>query len=524
MGTFFVYSLKAGLCLAVFYLLYKLLLSKETFHAFNRRVIILIMLLSLAVPLVHITVDGTQYMANGIVQVEEMLMQTEVLTTENSHRGLTTPQVLFLIYIIGVVAFVASNVLSVARLRRLIGRGRVEQERGGMKLVVIDEDISPFSWFGYIVISSTDYRENARFIITHETAHVRRRHSVDILLCNILITFQWYNPAAWLLKQELQDIHEYEADSEVLRCGIDAKHYQLLLIRKAVGEKLFSMANNMNHNSLKKRITMMKTKQSNAWNRLKAAAVIPVAAITVVAFASPKAETAARTIEVESNDMVATVAQPLTEVAAKADIATNKNPVAAVSKNSNEAATAQDTISRKTVYSVVDEPPQFPGGMLALMTFLRDKTKYPAAAVKNKIQGSVIVQFIVNADGTINPPTVVKSIAPELDAEAKRVVTLMPKWQPGRKDGKAVNTKYTMPITFRLQPDKAAKTENTEQATSAEKKMVYVIDGNKSTEAEMRSLDPNKIKEIQVIKKGEDAVQKYGEEARDGAILITTKK
>lgn len=294
MGLFFVYSIKVALCLAGFYLVYKALLSRETFHSFNRFMLMAVVIASLALPFLHI--DSQAAVSTGFVAVEEMIMQDEV-ASGNAESHLTVLQILFVIYIIGVAVFLAKDIASIVSLRRLIGKGRMIKGDDGITTIVIDEDIAPFSWFNYIVISATDYRENPRDIITHEMAHIHHRHSLDILLCNLLITFQWYNPAAWLIKKELQDIHEYEADEEVLNRGIDAQHYQLLLIRKAVGERLFSMANNMNHNSLKKRIRMMKATKSNPWNRMKAVVTIPMAAIAVMAFASPKAETMATTIE-----------------------------------------------------------------------------------------------------------------------------------------------------------------------------------------------------------------------------------
>ena len=121
----------------------------------------------------------------------------------------------------------------------------------------------------FVVISEKDLKENREEILTHEYAHIRKRHSIDLLIADICIFFQWFNPASWLLKQELQNIHEFEADESVIAQGIDAKKYQLLLIKKAVGTRLYSMANSFNHSSLKKRITMMLKKKSNPWARLK---------------------------------------------------------------------------------------------------------------------------------------------------------------------------------------------------------------------------------------------------------------
>ena len=152
----------------------------------------------------------------------------------------------------------------------------------GIHLILTDKPVVPFSWMRTIVISRKDFEESGIEIMTHEMAHIRARHSVDMLICSFCVILQWFNPAVWLLKQELENIHEYEADESVINHGIDAKHYQLLLIKKAVGSQRFtSMANSFNHSKLKKRITMMLKRKSNPWARLKYLYVLPLTAVAV---------------------------------------------------------------------------------------------------------------------------------------------------------------------------------------------------------------------------------------------------
>src|ERR1035437_8970837 len=139
-----------------------------------------------------------------------------------------------------------------------------------------------------IVVSSKDLNDNKDIILTHELAHIRLGHSWDLLATDLCILVQWFNPAAWLLRQELQTVHEFEADDKVLQKGIDAKKYQLLIIEKAVGTRLYSMANSFNHGSLKKRITMMLKEKSSPWARAKYAVVLPLAAVALLGFAQPE--------------------------------------------------------------------------------------------------------------------------------------------------------------------------------------------------------------------------------------------
>ena len=309
MGLFFIYSLKVAFCLIAFYLVFKLLLSKETFHTFNRWVLLLVMVVSILLPWLKVTTAEPTAIAEGMISLESIIASAEVVN-DDTQEGLSAIQLLFIIYIIGIAVFFLREVVSIVRLFRLIRRGTpltTEQagvSQHGVRVVVMKNEIAPFSWFRHVVLSEKDFRENPREILTHELAHIRLGHSWDVAVCNLLIIFQWWNPAAWLLKRELQNVHEFEADEAVINRGVDAKQYQLLLIRKSVGERLFSMANNLNHQSLKKRITMMTTKKSSPWQKAKVLVALPMAALAVVAFANPDVERVAEQVETESQAVV----------------------------------------------------------------------------------------------------------------------------------------------------------------------------------------------------------------------------
>lgn len=309
MGLFFIYSLKVAFCLIAFYLVFKLLLSKETFHTFNRWVLLLVMVVSLLLPWLKVTTAEPTAIAEGMISLESIIASAEVVN-DDTQEGLSAIQLLFIIYIIGIAVFFLREVVSVVRLFRLIRRGtpltakQAGVSQHGVRVVVMKNEIAPFSWFRHVVLSEKDFRENPREILTHELAHIRLGHSWDVAVCTLLIIFQWWNPAAWLLKRELQNVHEFEADEAVINRGVDAKQYQLLLIRKSVGERLFSMANNLNHQSLKKRITMMTTKKSSPWQKAKVLVALPMAALAVVAFANPDVERVAEQVETESQAVV----------------------------------------------------------------------------------------------------------------------------------------------------------------------------------------------------------------------------
>ena len=520
MGLFFIYSIKVALCLTAFYMLYKLLLSRDTLFGFNRAVLLCMAAVSLVLPAVHFADGGHNAVASGFVVVEDAIVTA--VTSEPRHSGLTPAQACFAIYVLGVAFFLCREAWSLVGLRRLIRSGRIADYDDGVRTVVVPGEAAPFSWFGYIVINEKDYADHPEYILAHERAHIARCHSVDILLCDLLIAFQWYNPAAWLIKAELQSVHEYEADRAVLSSGVDAAGYQLLLIRKAVGDRLFSLANNLNQCSLKKRITMMEKRNSNPWSRLKVLAALPVAAFAVAAFATPKAESLSNEIKAESEALVAKVTE-----SAKSDTLKGKPVGVLVSKidgkdlpaivedpDDGGATPVADGDPDGKAYDVVEEMPQYPGGIEAMMTFLRDNLKYPAELAEQNIQGRVIVQFVVDKDGNVTNPTVKRSVDPQLDAEALRVVKAMPKWTPGKKNGQAVSVKYTMPVMFAL----SAKNDKKDGLTKA----YYLIDGKHVDD--ISNIKPQDIESIEVFKDKKNTVDKYGPAARHGVVSVKMKK
>lgn len=419
------YQVKAGLCLVVFYLLFKLLLSRDTLHRFNRILLLALAVVAMLMPWVPL--PTTTNSGTAVIDIGPLTAVPYVaLPTQQSGHALPGLQPLDLIYYIGAAMVLLWQLWSVWRLRRLMSTEvSSTDEADGMRVHVLRGDVAPFSYFRHIVIGETDMRSNPREILTHERAHNRLGHSLDLMLMNVLTVVQWWNPASWLLRRELQQIHEYEADEAVLKEGVDARQYQLLLIRKSVGNQLFSMANNLNHNSLKQRIRMMKKQKQSPWLGLKVLAMVPVAAVLAVA-CGQKSDNAD---------------EPLT-VGVEVPSEGTSPEVAVVGYESAEAG---------QVFDVVDQMPEYPGGTAELMKFLSQNLKYPKEAEAAKEEGRVIVTFVVETDGRVSDARVVKGVSPLLDAEALRVVQAMPAWTSGRQNGEAVRVKYTIPVTFKLQ-------------------------------------------------------------------------
>ena len=296
MEPFLLYLLKSGSCLAVFYICFKLLLSGDTFFRFNRWILLVGTALCLALPFCRIPMAQPSPLSAPVNRLETLwldepaesgLPASEADPVET--QGWDWSVVVGGIYFAGCYVSLLLTLLSFYRMKRLAKEGRRIRSTHET-LVILPHAMAPFSWGRSIFLSEEDYREHPDEILAHERMHLRCRHSADLLYMEAVCLLQWFNPAVWLLKRELRDIHEYEADEGVLNQGIDATKYQLLLVKKAVGSRLYSLANSFNHSKLKKRITMMLKRRSNKWGRLKLALLIPVGLAALSAFARPETE------------------------------------------------------------------------------------------------------------------------------------------------------------------------------------------------------------------------------------------
>lgn len=386
MGIFIAYMIKSGFCLLLFYLLYKWQLAKETFFRLNRIMLLGFWILAFLLPAIPLVNWGNTDLPAGLdVNRPEILNSLTNISlsaeTNTDHQAFIWTWLICTGYIVGVVLIASKQLVSWLRLYLLIRRGR-RIENGPFHLILTEGNQPPFSWMYYIVLSEKDYRENPTEILTHEMAHIRHHHSWDLLLADIGILLQWFNPAAWLLKQEMQSVHEYEADDAVLAAGVDAKSYQLLLIKKAVGTSRYTMANSFNHSSLKKRITMMLKEKSSPQARAKYIYILPLAALSVMAFARPEVSDASAVLTKAKVTDLWTIPQEKTpEVKA-----------------------------------------QFPGGENKFFRFIYQNFKYPTLALEAGKQGRVACLVTIGQDGNVNDVEITTSVDPALDAEVIRVM------------------------------------------------------------------------------------------------------
>lgn len=403
MGGLVIYSLKVAILTTAFYLCWRMLLSKETLHRLNRFVLVLIPPVSMILPFCVITFHKTV-----IVPATETAAQAGAAMEASAPSALGAGIVAVAVYLAGVALVLFRILWSIWKIGRLIRSGYqapVEGEK--YRLVVTEEDVEPFSWMNFIVLSRKDYEAGNPEIILHEQAHINLRHSQDILMTDVLTAFQWYNPFVWMLGTDLRGIHEYEADEAVLKHGIDATQYQLFLIMKSAADHGYTLANSLRSGTIKNRIKMMIKRKTKAASSLKALLLIPIIGLSLAA--------TARTVT---------------------DYQTPQNP----EKKAPEP------------FQLVEEKPSFNGGNAAdFSKWVNERLVYPKEAKDKKIEGRLVLSFVITEKGKMTDVRVLRGADPLLDAEAVRVVSSSPAWVPGKnKDGEYVPVTYTFPVIFKL--------------------------------------------------------------------------
>ena len=510
MGVFFIYILKSSVCLVLFYLFFRLLLSKETFHRFNRMALLGVLFFSLLIPCIEVTTRHQVEVQQAVLSIEQLLLMAELEATPanvgavQETSAISWVQVVLLVYLAGILFLACRNIYSLICLFRLIHSGKHEKLEKGVTLVVHNQEIAPFSWMKYIVISRKDLEENGREILIHEMAHIHHRHSVDLLVADICIFFQWFNPGAWLLKQELQNIHEYEADETVINEGVNAKEYQLLLIKKAVGTRLYSMANSFNHSKLKKRITMMLKEKSNPWARLKYLYVLPLAAIAVTAFARPEISEKVEEISaVKVNDLAEIVETKSEENVVKELVDTTKNKVVVVGYRTEKKDSVLTSGKKKVAISVQGISGE--GKPLVI------------------INGKESEREVVNA---LNPECIesVSVIGPE-----KAIKVYGEKAKDGVMDIKLYSEKKFAPRKIEIEGinktrldalNSGAKSWGATFRSADGGKPLVIIDGKEATgDDPLANISPDRIRSISVLK-DKTALAAYGDKGKNGVIEV----
>ena len=475
-----IYLIKINVALMLLYGFYRLTVSRDTFFGLRRLTLWLIYAVALMAPALNLEywVRDTPTMASMANVYADTFYPVVVVKAQAP--SLTWMDMLLGIYWAGVAVLSLRLVWQLFSIIRLAVISR-KQEMEGITVHLLRGEGSPFSFFRWVFMyPSTLDGKQLHEVMVHECTHVSGLHSLDTLFSELFSIACWFNPFAWLMKQEVRMNLEYLADESVLSDGNARKSYQYHLLGLAYRQPSEStkIANNFNLLPLKKRIKIMNKRRTSEIGKAKYLLFAPLAGallmvsnietvareigeqIPEVAEVQQKAEQALNADVAVANPMAKdavemmnpseTAEMKAAEAAelAKAEEAKAAELAKAEAKASDATAPADTT--KNVVYDVTETMPQFPGGQGVMMKYLAANIKYPASAVKAKKQGRVIVAFVIQKDGSVTNARIVRSVDPELDAEALRIVKAMPNWTPGTQDGKPVNVNYTIPVVFSL--------------------------------------------------------------------------
>ncbi len=471
------FILESGVSISLLAIIYIFFLRKETFFKLNRIFLLGSVMFSVILPFLKFKVFAPKSVMLAEITVTPYRNLLEVATiyshdiSGNVEQAILSTNLLIFAYLAGVLIFFGRFLFRVIQLTLLVRNNKV-QKLDGFKLIVLEKDVSPFSFLDYVFVGrSIKNSEGYDRMITHELEHIKQGHTFDVIILELLTVFQWFNPFMWMLRRAIRENHEFLADQAVLVSGVNPGYYKKLLLNQVVGGQLI-IANSFNYSLIKNRIKMMSKIKSSKLAITKITFGILVAAVLVIAFACEQKESVdtdevtteqtivlsigEKQITITGEDAMATVKELLRNKHLTINVSDEDN-ITYMNIIENEVVKSSKVVYPKTlddgseIFFIVEEMPDFSGGELALRKYIANAVDYPIVAQENGIQGKVYVSFVVTKDGSIANASIARGVDPSLDAEALRVVNSLPKWKPGKQRGQFVNVSYTIPINFVLQ-------------------------------------------------------------------------
>ncbi len=515
MNPIIIYLVKSALSLALFYIFYWLFLRKETFFRFNRYYFLGSIALSLLIPIMDIgslfvirESIPVRTISESYVSFQNAVVSPLIVAQPETVDKLTITDYVLIIYFVGVV-FLLLRMLSQVIILLVRSRKTNALKISGVKVIPHKKILSPFSFFSLIFINPEQLdAENIQEVILHEKEHIRQKHSFDLLIIELLTVFQWPNPFVWFIKKSLRETHEYLADNAVLKQGVPVVEYQKTLISFMLGAGNPALITPLNFSLNKKRIIMMNKMKSPNIRKWRSLLLLPLIVILTLAFSSPSAKNkntmvnrnqtiqpvtdksdvrsknkytikgtvtdseTGKPIQGVSTVVYGTTIGTITDIDGKFLLKVTKDNAEIVfsyvgyetvrvihksgkdfkieMKKSITEITFDD--NSKPVFFVVEDMPEYPGGVDALKDYITTNINYPRKAKEQNITGTVYVSFTINKDGDVTDVYIDKdrTIYPLLDKEAVRVVSEMPKWKPAEQRGKKVPVEFSVPVAFKL--------------------------------------------------------------------------
>jgi TonB family protein len=467
MTNFVNYLLESGISLSLFALVYFLFLRRETFFSVNRWFLLVSISFSAILPLLHIpfyTPEATMLPEVTVTPYINLLSAVTIYgatLSQGAERFVLTYSLFGYVYVAGVAILSGKLILQIYQIIRLIASNRVVSE-GKIKLVILERELSPFSFLNYIFVSNNLQNTSGwEKMLEHERQHIRQGHTFDVLVLELIAVFQWFNPFFWMFRRALRENHEFLADQAVISQGTAPSWYKQILLSQYVGGQIV-LTNNFNYSLIKNRIKMMSKIKSKKIASVKIVVGIVLAVSLIAVFAceqkkSVKAEVTAteKSVSIVYDGHKLQLSGDSVGIEKLKQLISNSEKQPVIVDQANDEGLLKSSVKftpkGEEVYTVVEQMPEFPDGNKGLQKFIMNSVKYPPEAVEKGIQGKVFVSFIVNKDGSVSDAKVIRGVGQLLDAEALRVVNSMPKWTPGKQNGKIVPVQFTVPINFVLQ-------------------------------------------------------------------------
>jgi TonB family protein len=456
MNEILLYLAKSYLAGALLFGFYHLLMRKESFLQLNRVYLLSVTVLLAILPLSGFFLPGIPVLPGKEAPLPVITLPIVEIT---ANRIITPEQQKTIIdwamtgYLAITLAMLGGLIFSVLRIIRFY-RSANHSERLEGNIYIVKDGKSPFSFLGRVFIPE-NYRShpNLQSILVHENAHISQRHLLDLLILELLSSIFWFNPFFFLLKRAMREVHEYLADREVIRQGIEPLTYQQLLFSEVSGNPQYIIANNFNLLT-KKRIVMLIKKSTNA-AALRIGLLLPVLLAAGLTIGLAQSNTVSAQDQPAAPPAVTTAPVPPAPPAAPEppQVKVLPAPPSVPQEPEKPVKKAKKDSDEQPVFTLVENPPHYPGGEEARVKYMVSEIKYPDAARKKGVQGTVYVTFVVEPDGAISNTKVLRGIGGGCDEEAIRVINGMPNWVPGTQRGKAVRVQFNMPIKFTLSND-----------------------------------------------------------------------
>lgn len=434
MNSLLTYLIQSGLILSLFFLGYRFLLSNETGFFQNRFFLLTGIMASTIIPGLPLSVSINQD-ATKVVWLKEVIIQPGGLVNTVASE-MSSSNIILMLYLAGALFFSLRLITRLLNILLLVKRHGISR-KGNDNIVLLSGDYAPFSILNLIFVNVNDLNKiSLDKVLAHERIHIRQKHSIDLLLIELLTVIQWFNPFVWLYKHAIKANHEYLADQGVLDGGYNKISYQNLLLNQVFGMQINYLTNNFNNSLIKRRLTMMSNIKNSKIPVWKYIFLVPVtlgiAMFITISFSS----------QVIAQDQQAQLQMQESKQIEKQD--------------PPQIQKEEDT----PIFTVVDDMPTFKGGKDALFEYLSTNIKYPEEAKKNGVEGTCFVTYVVEKDGSISNVKVLRGIGAGCDEEAIRVIENMPDWNPANHDGKPVRVQFNIPIKFKLDNNKKSEDKN----------------------------------------------------------------